>query len=145
MSGPQWGPDRRVMSITVEELAGQYHEAWTKLDVDDIVALHTEDSVFHLHGVIEAATGHVAIRQTIGALLRLVPDLHFEAKRAYLGADHIVLEYDMSGTVGETHFVCDGADVIAVESGLVARKDTYLDLAAYQAQVGPLPTLAIGV
>jgi len=133
------------MSITVEELAGKYHEAWTGLDVDAIVALHTESSVFHLHGVTDAATGRSSIHQTIDAMLELVPDLHFEAKRAYLGTDHIVLEYDMSGTVDGTHFVCDGADVIAVEEGLVARKDTYLDLAAYQRQIGPLPLLTTGV
>ena len=38
------------MSLSIEELAGQYHQAWTDLDVDAIVALHTEDSVFYLHG-----------------------------------------------------------------------------------------------
>jgi hypothetical protein len=110
-----------------------------------IVALHTEDSVFHLHGVTDAATGRASIRQTIAALLGLVPDLHFDARRAYLGgADHIVLEYEMSGTAGEAPFICDGADVIAVKDGLVARKDTYLDLAAYQRQAGALPLLATG-
>ena len=79
------------------------------------------------------------------ALIRLVPDLYFDAKRAYLGADHLVLEYDMSGTAGGSPFICDGADVIAVQDGLVARKDTYLDLAAYQRQAGPVPLLASGV
>jgi ketosteroid isomerase-like protein len=133
------------MSLSIEELAGQYHQAWTDLDVDAIVALHTEDSVFHLHGVTAAATGRRSIRQTIVALLGLVPDLHFDAKRAYLGADHLVLEYDMSGTAGESPFICDGADVIAVRDGLVARKDTYLDLAAYQRQAGAIPLLATGV
>ena len=131
------------MSNSVEELAGKYHEAWTNLDVDAIVALHTEDSVFHLHGVTEAAIGPASIQQTIVALLALVPDLHFDPKRAYLGSNHIVLEYDMSGTVGAAPFVCDGVDVIVVNEGLVARKDTYLDLAAYQTQVGPLPWLNI--
>jgi ketosteroid isomerase-like protein len=133
------------MSLTTEELAGSYHQAWTDLDIDAIVALHTEDSVFHLHGVTDAAAGRTSIRQAIAALLGLVPDLSFDAKRAYLGADHIVLEYEMSGTVGGSSFVCDGADVIAVQDGLVARKDTYLDLAAYQRQAGALPSLATSV
>ncbi len=133
------------MSLSIEALAGQYHQAWTDLDVDAIVALHTEDSVFHLHGVTDAATGRTAIRQTIVALLGLVPDLRFDAKRAYLGTDHLVLEYDMSGTAGGSPFTCDGADVIAVQDGLVARKDTYLDLAAYQRQAGAIPVLATGV
>lgn len=92
----------------------------------------------------DAATGRASIRQTIAAMLGLVPDLHFDARRAYLGADHIVLEYEMSGTASESPFVCDGADVIAVQDGLVARKDTYLDLAAYQRQAGALPVLATG-
>ena len=133
------------MSLSTEELAGQYHQAWTDLDVDAIVALHTEDSVFHIHGVTDAATGRTSIRQTIVALLGLVPDLHFDATRAYLGAGHLVLEYEMSGTAGGSPFTCDGADVIAVRDGLVARKDTYLDLAAYQRQAGVIPQLAAGV
>ena len=73
--------------------------------------------------------------------MRLVPDLHFEPKRFYLGADHIVLEYDMSGTLDGRHFVCDGVDVIAVVDGMVARKDTYLDLVALIDQVGVLPEI----
>ena len=133
------------MSLSTEELAGQYHQAWTDLDVDAIVALHTEDSVFHIHGVTDAATGRVSIRQAIAALLGLVPDLHFDAKRAYLGAGHLVLEYEMSGTAGGSPFTCDGADVIAVQDGLVTRKDTYLDLAAYQRQAGDIPLLATDV
>ncbi len=130
------------MSLSIEELAGQYHQAWADLDVDAIVALHTEDSVFHMHGVTDASAGRTSIAQTITALLRLVPDLHFDAKRAYLGPDHMVMEYEVSGTVGETPFACDGADVIAVQDGLVARKDTYFDLAAFQRQAGALPLLA---
>ena len=81
-------------------------------------------------------TGRESVRQIITMLLGLVPDLHFEAKRAYFGADHIVFEYDMSGTTDGSRFVCDGVDVILVADGLVARKDTYLDLAAYERQAG---------
>ena len=46
----------------------------------------------------------------------------------------------MSGTYGQTHFECDGADVIAVSDGLVTRKDTYLDLTALTEQIGSLPS-----
>jgi ketosteroid isomerase-like protein len=133
------------MSMNVEELAVQYHEAWAAHDIDAIVALHTDDSIFHLHGVTGGEPGREVVRETVAALLGLVPDLHFEPKRVYFGADHIVFEYAMSGTSGQSRFVCDGADVIAVVDGLVARKDTYLDLAAYQRQVGPLPQLAVAV
>jgi ketosteroid isomerase-like protein len=133
------------MSLSIEELAGQYHQAWTERDAEAIAPLHTEDSVFHMHGVAGAATGREQVRALVATLLRLVPNLHFEPKRVYLGTDHLVFEYDMSGTFDGSEFVCDGADVIAVTDGLVARKDTYLDLATLVTQVGTLPELAAGV
>ena len=133
------------MSLSIEDLAGQYHQGWVDRDPDVIAALHTEDSTFHMHGVADPALGRGPVRDLVASLLTLVPDLHFEAKRVYLGADHIVFEYDMSGTTGGTSFMCDGADVIAVTDGLVARKDTYLDLVALVDQIGALPEMVAGV
>ena len=133
------------MSLSIEDLAGQYHQGWVDRDPDIIVALHTQDSTFHMHGIGEPAIGRGPVRDLVASLLGLVPDLHFAPKRAYFGADHIVLEYDMSGTSAGSHFVCDGVDVIAVTDGLVARKDTYLDLTALVSQIGALPRIAAGV
>ena len=79
---------------------------------------------------------------TVRALVGLIPDLTFAPQRGYIAADHMVIEYAMSGTFGGSPFVCDGVDVIAVSDGLVARKDTYLDLTALVSQVGPLPDLS---
>jgi ketosteroid isomerase-like protein len=133
------------MRLSVEVLAGQYHQAWIDHDPDAIAALHTQDSVFHMHGFTDAAVGRASVRELVAGLLRLVPNLNFEAKRAYVAADHIVFEYDMSGTSDGSDSVCDGADVIAVSDGLVARKDTYLDLTTLISQVGPLPKLTARV
>jgi ketosteroid isomerase-like protein len=133
------------VTLSIDELAGQYHEAWTDHNPDAIALLHTEESVFHMHGVSDSAVGRTAVRELIATLLRLVPNVHFEAKRVYMGTDHIVFEYDMSGTLDGSDFVCDGADVIAVSDGLVARKDTYLDLTTLVRQVGELPKLAAAV
>jgi ketosteroid isomerase-like protein len=129
------------MSLTVEELAMAYHGAWVERDPDGIVALHSEDSVFHMHGVADAAIGKAAVRDLIVALLQLVPDIAFEPKRLYSGDDHIVFEYDMSGTFGGNPFVCDGVDVIAVADGLVTRKETYVDAVKLIEQVGALPQI----
>ena len=72
------------MRFTIEDLAGQYHQGWVGRDPDTIAALHTEDSTFHIHGLADPAVGRDRVRDLIASLLRLVPDLHFEAKR--LGA-----------------------------------------------------------
>ena len=136
------GVDEGVaVSLTAEELAGRYHQAWADHDPTSIAALHTDDSVFHLHGVAPAAVGRTAVAALVAALVRLSPDLAFAPKRGYVAADHIVFEYAMSGSFGDSAFVCDGVDVIAVTDGLVARKDTYLDLTALVHQVGSLPDL----
>jgi ketosteroid isomerase-like protein len=131
------------MSQSIDELAVKYHQAWVELDPNVIVAMHSEDSVFHMHGAAEPAVGRPAIRDLIAAFLGLVPDVHFEMKRLYTGPDHIALEYDMSGTFAGTRFVIDGADVIAAADGLVIRKDTYLDAVSLVEQIGPLPPIGV--
>jgi ketosteroid isomerase-like protein len=133
------------MSLTVEELAMAYHGAWVGLDPDAIIALHSADSVFHMHGAAEPTSGKTAIRELVVALLKLVPDLKFEPKRLYSGDDHIVFEYDMSGTFDGAPFICDGVDVIAVADGLVTRKDTYLDYIKLTAQIGEMPSIGAAV
>ena len=130
------------MSLTVEELAGRYHQAWAAHEPAAIAALHTDDSVFHMHGVAPEAVGRTDVAALVSTLIHLMPDLAFTLKRGYVAADHMVIEYAMSGTFGGSPFMCDGVDVIAVSDGLVARKDTYLDLTALVTQVGPLPDLA---
>jgi ketosteroid isomerase-like protein len=133
------------MSLTVEELAMAYHGAWVELDPDAIIALHSADSVFHMHGAAQAAAGKDAVRELVISLLRLVPDLKFEPKRLHSGDDHIVFEYDMSGTFNGSPFVCDGVDVIAVADGLVTRKDTYLDYITLTEQIGEMPAIGAAV
>jgi len=60
------------------------------------------------------------------------------------GTTELATAYARTGQrMTPTPFVCDGVDVIVVSSGLVARKDTYLDLAALQRQTSPLPVMTI--
>jgi hypothetical protein len=129
--------------LSTEDLAGHYHQAWVDLNPEAITALHTEDSTFHMHGFANAAVGRESVRDLITKVVKLVPDLRFEAKRGYVGSDHIVLEYDMCGTFSGSPFECDGVDLFAVTGGLMARKDTYLDLVSLKDQVGQLPRVIV--
>lgn len=126
------------MKPTLPEFALSYSRAWAEHDPDAILALHTDDTVFHMHGYAEAATGRAAVRAAIVALLAQAPDLHFAHRRAHFGADHFVSEYEVSGTVGGKRFACEGVDVFTLRDGRVARKDTYIDGLAYQRQTGIL-------
>jgi ketosteroid isomerase-like protein len=124
--------------MDIRELAIQYGQAWAAHDLDAVMALHTEDTIFQVHRDNGApAEGATAVREAFSALLAQVPDLRFERKRVYLGEAHYVAEYVMSGTVDGQPFACDGVDIMAVRDGRVARKDSYADWIAAEQQVGP--------
>ena len=124
------------MTIETQELAVRYGAAWAAHDLDAIMAMHTDDTVFHLHGGGEPAIGRAATRAAFAAASAQWPDIRFEKSRVYIGDGHFVSEYQMSGSSEGKRFACDGVDVIAVEDGLIARKDTYLDWPAIQRQLG---------
>ncbi len=124
------------MSAEQIELAVRYSAAWANHDPDAIVAMHTDDTVFHMHGMGEPAVGAAATRDAIAALFVQAPDIWFQRKTTYFGEGHIVIEYIVSGTTNAVPFACDGVDVFKLRDGRIARKDTYLDMVAYQRQVG---------
>jgi hypothetical protein len=117
-------------------LAITYSEAWARHDPEGIAALHTEDSVFHVHDILDAFVGRPAIAEAAAGFFHDSPDLAFDRGRVHLGEDHIVSESVMSGTPLGRQFACEGTDIFSVRDGLVARKDSYIDWLTYQAQTG---------
>ena len=71
------------MSIeATQQLAARYGDAWAKHDLDAILAMHTQDTVFHLQtGFSEPATGLAAAREVIAATFARSPDLRFEEEQ----------------------------------------------------------------
>jgi ketosteroid isomerase-like protein len=64
------------MSDRISELAVTYNQAWASHDPDAIVALHTEDAVFHLHDVMEPWVGREAIRAAAADSPSAMASLH---------------------------------------------------------------------
>lgn len=124
------------MSIETQELAARYGAAWAAHDLEAIMAMHTDDTVFHLHGGGEPAVGLAATRAAFAAAASQWPDIRFDKSRVHIGDEHFVSEYQMSATADGKQITCDGVDVIAVTDGRIARKDTYLDWPAIQQQLG---------
>lgn len=109
------------------EIARRYADAWNTHDVDAIMALHAEDTLYHLHGEAEVYRGRGAVAEKFSAQLGRVPDIHFELKSLYGGNDHFVFEavITYSGKDGE-QAIFDGVDVITIRDGLVASKNSYM-------------------
>jgi steroid delta-isomerase-like uncharacterized protein len=127
----------------------RYNAAWNDHDVDAIVSMHTEDSVFENHVTGDAYVGREEIGRAITGIFGVFPDLTFEARRSYIRDDLVVQEWTARGThegtmtragieVPPTGRKVDykGMDVIPIRDGLVARKDVYSDSITLLRQLG---------
>ena len=133
----------------LQELIDRYNAAWNAHDVEAIVSLHTEDSVFENHVTGDAYEGREAIGRAIGGIFAVFPDLAFETRRAYIREDLVVQEWTARGTQEGTmtrsgvevpptgrRVEYKGMDVIPIRDGLVARKDVYSDSITLLRQLG---------
>lgn len=137
------------LESTVRATAERYAQAWNDRDLDAIMALHGEHTAFHFHGgKAPPHDGHEAVREAFAAALAQWAELHFATRRLLCGADFFVHEAAVTATLAEPLDREDGpsaepgatvrfdaVDVVTVQDGLVAQKDTYIDALAVQAQV----------
>lgn len=133
----------------LQEFIDRYNAAWNEHDVDAIVAMHTDDSVFENHTTGDMSTGRQAIGEAIAGIFTVFPDLTFETRRQYLRDDLVIQEWTARGThegtmrrngieVEPTGRAVEyrGMDVIPIRDGLVARKDVYSDGVTLLRQLG---------
>jgi steroid delta-isomerase-like uncharacterized protein len=134
----------------IQMLAQRYGEAWNRQDLDAIMDLHTDDTVFVAHAAgSPPAEGKDAVREAFAGYMAMMPDINFAERALHVGDDHWVFESTMSGTV-EQALEVEGesfgergvrvevpcVDVIEVRDGRVATKHTYLDSMTMQRQLG---------
>jgi steroid delta-isomerase-like uncharacterized protein len=133
----------------LQEFIDRYNAAWDSHDVNTIVSMHTEDSVFENHVTGDRNVGREEIGRAISGIFSVFPDLAFETRRAYLREDLVVQEWTASGTHQGTmtrsgieieptgrRVEYKGMDVIPIRDGLVARKDVYSDSVTLLRQIG---------
>lgn len=111
------------------DVIAAYNDAWNRHDVNAIVAMHSEDSVFCNHTSGGEAYGHDAIRQIIVKVFETFPDIHFQIRRHYIRDDLIVQEWtatathrmpitynDMTLLPTGKHIKWDGVDILPVRN-----------------------------
>ena len=133
----------------LQQFIDSYNAAWNEHDVETIVSMHTDDSVFENHVTGDVNVGREQIARAIQGIFSVFPDLRFETRRAYIREDLVVQEWTARGThegtmtrsgieVPPTGRKVDykGMDVIPIRDGLVARKDVYSDSITLLRQLG---------
>jgi steroid delta-isomerase-like uncharacterized protein len=133
----------------LQNFIDRYNAAWNSHDVDAILSMHTEDSVFENHTTGDINVGAKAIGQAIQGIFTVFPDLEFETRRQYIRDDLVVQEWTARGThLGKMNRAgleveptgqqveYRGMDVIPIAEGKVARKDVYSDGVTLLRQLG---------
>ena len=133
----------------LNELINKYNTAWNKHDIETIVSMHTEDSVFCNHTSGGEAVGHIQIRELLKSIFKTFPDIRFEGRSLYVREDLIVQEWTASATHinpikhKDTYLEptgkkisWNGMDIIPLRNGKIARKDVYADSITYLRQLG---------
>jgi len=138
-----------VDGAELQEFIDRYNAAWNDHDVDAIVSMHTDDSVFENHVTGDVNVGREQIGKAISSIFAVFPDLSFESRRSYIRDDLVVQEWTARGTqegpmtrsgieippTGKT-VEYKGMDVIPIREGMVARKDVYSDSITMLRQLG---------
>ena len=140
---------RALNGPELQQFIDRYNGAWNDHDIDGIVQMHADDSVFENHTTGDLKVGREAIGNAIRGIFTGFPDLNFETRRQYLRDDLVVQEWTARGThlgkmnragleVEPTGLGVEyrGMDVIPIENGLVARKDVYSDGVTLLRQLG---------
>ena len=133
----------------LEDVIAAYGDAWNRHDVEAILAMHTEDSVFENHTSGGKGTGKAAIREILKGVFATFPDIRFDARRTYVRDGVVTQEWTASATLavpftrGATtvkptgrKVSWNGVDVIPFSGHLVARKDVYVDSLGFLRALG---------
>ena len=133
----------------LEKVIAAYGEAWNSHNVDAILAMHTEDSVFANHTSGGAGVGKDAIREILKGVFAAFPDIRFDARRIYVRDGVVTQEWTATGTLaipytkGNTtvqptgkKVSWNGVDVIPFAGNLVTRKDVYVDSVGFLRALG---------
>ena len=121
-----------TQTLDLKAISERYFAAWAGRDPDAIVALHTDDTQFWTHIGTVPVRGREAVRAAFAEMFERFPAFAFETYRVLYGQRHWVLDWAL--IFGETRFDC--VDIVDVSvDGLVARKDTFIDMVQLQASM----------
>ena len=118
-------------------------------DVDQVLALYTDDALWEEVAIGLAASGQGEIRAHLDRLYTAVPDFTVDVTNGFVTGDQAVVEWEISGTYSSDfpglppaagqHFSIRGASVFALADGKIRRYTEYWDAYQFLVQLGALP------
>jgi ketosteroid isomerase-like protein len=110
----------------VRRLVDRYRAGWFGHDVDGIMAVVSDDIVFHNVTTGERVEGAAAFRAHVSQIHQRWPDLGFEEHALYIATDTGVAEWTAQATAADgRRLEWDGIDVINCRDGQIMRNAVY--------------------
>ena len=110
----------------VSRLVECYRAGWFGHDVDAIMAVVSDEIVFHNVTTAERVEGAAAFREHVAGIHERWPDLGFEEHALYIATDTGVAEWTARATAADgRRLEWDGIDVINCRDGLIVRNAVY--------------------
>lgn len=115
-----------------------YSRAWADHDPLRIASLHTENTTFHMHIGTPPVVGRLAMQHACADIFGMYKNFTVIVRRVIWGDSHWLLEWTMSAVISvqqggkevEVPVTVDCVDVVVISAeGLVASKNTYMDVA----------------
>jgi steroid delta-isomerase-like uncharacterized protein len=111
-------------------LLDRFAAAWNRHDLDELMAMMTEDCVFQASAGPQVegqrSEGKPAVRAAYAAVFEAFPDAHWASPRHFIKGDRGVSEWTFTGTNKEGKRVeVAGCDLFTFRDGRIAVKNSY--------------------
>jgi taurine dehydrogenase small subunit len=118
------------MAFDGEGFVARFNEVWNGHDLNDILAMMTDDVVFEASFGKEPwgtrVIGKPAVRAFLSDMFERIPDVRWDEIRHFACPELAVVEWLTTGTPhGGTRYEVQGCDVLALRDGRIAAKRSY--------------------
>jgi steroid delta-isomerase-like uncharacterized protein len=137
------------MSAEIRQRLEQYYAAWSRGDVDGILACFTDDCVLEDFALEAKYEGKDGVRGFAQVTFAAIPNFRLAPTTMLFDGARVATEWRMTGTqtgdfpgipaTGKS-FSIPGASGIEIRDGKIHRNRDYWSLAAYLGQMGLMPT-----
>lgn len=138
-----------MITADLKAVLARWAPAWSSHDVEQVLALFTDDCVYEdvTFGVV--VHGKEELRAFANGAFAAVPDFKFELTSQFVAGSFGAIEWVMSGThqrdfpglpaTGKPFSLIRGATIVETSGGKIRRNSDYWDAATFMKQVGLLP------
>ncbi len=123
------------MSAENEKLVTDFCEAWSKLNVDELLGYLTEDCFYH-NIPMEPLVGHAAIRGFAEPFLKNAQSAVFEIKHTTSAGNVVMNERVDTFVMGPKTISLPVAGIFEITAGKISAWRDYFDLESFTKQMG---------